>query len=321
VNARASAGAGLLALCWSIQAVAATSQVELGMGNCGELSESGLVEHLELELSTLGLSQVYARLQLRCEGTQVSVELRRASGERYPVQVQVELRDTARAARERLVALAASELIAQAERAPVTEDASRARPRAEPQPTPAVDAASHDAPKRARAARTPIELFIAGNAAYSGEPRAALWGGTLGTRFGLGRPWSVLLDTRLERGQNSLPLAEVRSTLLSGFVGAGASGGAGPLRLSAGIGVRAGWLALAATATPPNEGRSLTAPWAGVAAPLRLAFDVDGIAMPFVGAELGYVALPVRGMLDDGSVLLAQRGVWLSGSVGIALAL
>ena len=63
------------------------------------------------------------------------------------------------------------------------------------------------------------------------------------------------------------------------------------------------------------------APWAGLALPLRLAFDVGGSVTPFVGAELGYVALPVRGTLDDGSVLVAQRGVWLSGSVGIALEL
>jgi hypothetical protein len=291
------------------------------MGSCSALSESALREHLELELETLGLSQVDARLALSCEASSVSVELRRASGARYPVLVQVELQGTAKAARERLVALAATELIAQAERAPTAERASPSRPRAEP-PAPRLADARDRGPTSATAnARPPIELFVAGNAAYSGDPRAALWGGTLGTHWGLRRPWSVLLDMRFERGQTSLPLADVRVALLSGFVGAGASTDAGPLRLSAGLGVRAGWLALAATAPPPNEGRSLTAPWLGVAMPLYMAFDLGGSARPFLGAEAGYVALPVRGTLDDGSVLVAQRGVWLSGSVGVALAL
>ena len=314
-------GCGLLALLWSTHAQAAGSQLQLSLGNCEALSESALREHLDLELGTLGLSEVSARLALRCDRTAVSVELYRASGERYPVLVEVELRDTAKAARERLVALAASELIAQAERAPAAERAAGAHPRPAPEPARPADAVDRGSSRVTEKARSPIELFVAGNAAYSGEPRAALWGGTLGTRFGLGGRWSVLFDTRFERGQSSLPLADVRSTLLSGFVGAGVGAGLGPLRLSAGAGVRAGWLALAATAAPPNEGRSLTAPWAGPALPLRLAFDVGGIATPFVGAELGYVALPVRGTLDDGSVLVAQRGVWLSGSVGIALEL
>jgi hypothetical protein len=131
----------------------------------------------------------------------------------------------------------------------------------------------------------------------------------------------VLLDTRFERGQESLPLADVRWTLLSGFVGAGVGHRLGPLGLGAGLGVRAGWLALAATGTAPNEGRSLTAPWAGVAMPLRLSLDAFGVVSPFVAAEAGYVALPVRGNVDDGSVLVAQRGFWLTGSVGLAVAL
>jgi len=321
VKVAASLGSGLLALLWGLHARAEGAHVELAMGNCSALSENALREHLELELETLGLSAADARLALRCEATSVSVELYRALGERYPVHVEVELRDTAKAARERLVALAASELVAQAERAPAA--ARTLSPRAVPAATaaPSADLAPQSVPRASPAARSPIELFVAGNTAYSGEPRATLWGATLGTRWGLGRPWSVLFDVRFERGRARLELADVRSTLFSGFVGAGVGAAAGPLRLSAGAGVRAGWLSLVATAQPPNEGRSLTAPWAGLAVPLSSTLDLGGRARPFVGAEVGYVALPVRGTLDDGSVLVAQRGAWLSASVGIAIAL
>ena len=316
------AGIGLV-LSLAPRAHAAESQVGLELRACAELSESTLREHLELELSTLGLSRADARLQLRCEQSSVVIELFRASGASYPVQVRVELRDTAKAARERLVALSASELIAQAERA-------RANPPPRPASHPGEREASLAAPTldRAPVKRPRTELFVAGNAALQGRPPAALWGGSLGTRWGVTHIWSVLFDTRFERGQESLEQAVVRWTLLSGFVGAGANAKAGPLQLSAGLGARAGWLALAARAPRPNEGRSFTAPWAGVAVPLRVALDLGGFVSPFLGVEAGYVALPVRGQVDDASgaspsrtVLVEQRGVWLSGSVGLAVAL
>jgi hypothetical protein len=71
----------------------------------------------------------------------------------------------------------------------------------------------------------------------------------------------------------------------------------------------------------PYEGLSFTAPWAGVAVPVRVAFDLGGFVLPFVGGEAGYVLAPVRGKVTDGGVLVEQRGPWLSGSVGVAVAL
>ena len=308
----------------SERAGAEQSYVGLELRACSALSESALREHLELELSTLGLSQTDATLVLRCDDSTVAIELRRASGASYPVQVRVDLRDTAKAARERLVALAASELMAQAEGARVSQPASPAwRPPA-PEPAPESNSAPGPPERSLPARRLRVELFVAGNAALQGRPQVALWGGTLGTRWALTQRWSVLFDTRFERGQASLLLADVRWSRLSGFVGAGANADAGPLQLSAGLGVRAGWLALAALAQPPNEGRSFTAPWAGVAVPARLALDLGAFVSPFLGVEAGYVALPVRGHVEGGSVpgvLVEQRGPWLSGSLGVAVAL
>jgi hypothetical protein len=322
-RARHVIGCGLSALLGlqTLPARATDSRVGLELRACAALSESALREHLELELATLGLSQVEARLSLVCEPTIVTIELFRPSGESYPVQARVALGDTAKPARERLVALAATELLAQAERARENE-LSRLVPPAVRQERPdAPSALDRGAAQTAPERRPRIELFVAGNAALAGAPSTALWGGSLGTSWGVTHTWSVLVDTSFARGQESLRLADVRWTLFSGFVGAGANAGAGPLRLSAGFGVRAGWLSLAASSRLPNEGRSLTAPWAGVALPLRVAFDVGAFVSPFLGGEAGYVLLPVRGKVDDGSVLVEQRGPWLSGSVGVAVAL
>lgn len=298
---------------------AGDGHVALELHACAALSESALREHLELELATLGLAKVDARLSLVCAANVVAIELFRPTGESFPVQVRVALADTAKAARERLVALAATELVAQAERARESELARAAAPAR------AVERPHSDSPHPVvvgQSKRRPrIELYVAANAALDGAPKAALWGGTLGTSWGVTHTWSALFDTRFERGEESVREADVRWTLLSGFAGAGVNASTGPLRLSAGVGVRAGWLALDASTAPPNEGRSLTAPWAGVALPLRLAFDVGGFVSPFVGGEAGYVLAPVRGQVSDGSLLVEQRGLWLSGSVGVAVAL
>ena len=201
---------------WSVVARAADGQLELLLRDCDSLSRGALEEHLALELATLGLANVRARLQLRCEQTSVAVELTRASGRRYPVAARVELDGTAKAARERLVALAASELIAQAERDSSETQPRRARPAAPVTVLPVV-ATPGAAIRSAKLPRS--ELFAAANAAFTGEPRAALWGGTLGTRWGVGRTWSVLFDTRdqLERshGLAGDKVAAVRTSLAS----------------------------------------------------------------------------------------------------------
>lgn len=310
---------------WPASALASGGAVDLELHDCDALSENALREHLELELSTLGLSQAEARLVLRCEPSAVGIELFQSTGTRYAVAVRVELSDTAKPARERLVALAATELMAQAERAHAAESSSA--PRAAPLPHASAPAdATHDARDDAAAKTKPrprIELFVAGHAALEGAPRAALWGGSLGTRWGLTRSWSVLLDTRFERGTASVSWADVRWTALSGFAGAAVNTQAGAFGLSAGLGVRAGWLALDASANAgaPYEGVGFTAPWAGVAAPLRVAFETGGFVLPFVGSEIGYVLMPVRGKVRYGEVLVEQRGLWLSGGVGVAVVL
>lgn len=304
-------------------ALAGAADLRLELHHCVSLSENALREHLELELATLELSQVAAELAIRCQADAVTIALTRKSGSRFPVEVRVDLRDTARAARERLIALAATELLAQAERARAALAAQRERP----VETAAVSIAQPvQARERASATpeqggRRPSELFVAGSVSLDGAPKTPLWGGSLGALLGLGRHWALLLDTRFERGQTRGQLATVRWSSLSGFAGPSVRTEVGVLRAMCGFGLRAGWLALSADARAPHEGRSLTAPWAGLALPVRLAAELVAGVVPFLGAEAGYVLLPVRGNVSDGSSLTEHRGPWLAGTVGVAVRL
>lgn len=312
--------------CHVPSALAASGGVGLSLADCPGLDEQALREHLELELVTLQLEHADARLAVRCQAGSAHIELSDEQGP-YPVRVRVELGDTAKAARERLVALAATELLAQAERAHQSERAAgdtRRSQAAPSSPARAADTGASAAPTAAREHRR-VELFAAGSVALDGAPKTTLYGASLGTLIGLGRHWSLLFDTRFERGSADLSQAIVGWSVLSGFAGPTFHLDAGNLRLAAGVGLRAGWLALDASAPAPHEGRSLTAPWAGVALPLRLSSELGAGVVPFVGVEGGYVLLPVRGNVDkstgSGTPLVEQRGLWLSGSAGLGVAL
>jgi hypothetical protein len=300
--------------------------VELALEGCAELTEPALREHIELELPTLSLEGVEARLVVRCGGGGAEIEVQNADGA-YPIRARVELGETAKAARERLVALAATELLAQAERARTARSAVAPRRAAPPPPPPPREPARDTGPEpesHSRSSARSVELFAAGSAARHGVPKTTLWGGSLGTLIGFGRRWSLLFDTRFERGTAALELADVRWSVLSGFAGAAARVDVGSLRMTAGLGARAGWLALDARARTPHDGLSLTAPWAGVALPLRFSTALAGRVVPFVGGELGFVLLPVRGDLDASGALtelMEQRGPWFSASAGLGVVL
>lgn len=301
--------AGVLLSAWLLCGVA--QGAELRLRNCATLSESMLREQLELELSTLSLQHVDVQLSLRCEGTKALVELTHAGEAREPALVTVELGDTERGARERLLALSLSELVAQQDRAP--RRAATVTPKVEPLPPPKE--------RPAVPARSRVALDLAATGAKHGDPSALLWGGALGARFGFSPHWGMALESHIERGSSNVTRATLRWSLLSAFVGIAARTELGACELSAALGARGGSLTWTATANAPLAGRSLTAAWGGVALPLRVALNVGSKVRPFVGGELGYVLLPARGSVSDGSVLVTERALWLGASLGGALPL
>ncbi|HEY6079875.1 MAG TPA: hypothetical protein VIW29_13770 [Polyangiaceae bacterium] len=305
-----------VALCWG-PGLAVASNVDLLLKGCPGLDQTALREHLDLELLTLKLERVVASLRVTCEQDVAEIRVDGPVAGDSPFQVRVELRDTAAGARERLVALAATELLSRVERS--GESARPAEPPIAPEAS-STAAEARDAVPVAGPARRSVELFAAASVARTGQPGTLLWGGALGTLVGWGKHGGLLFDMRFESGETALELASVRWSVLSAFAGPALRFELSKARFVAGLGLRGGWLALDATATAPNEGQRMTAPWAGVAFPLRVSAGL-GVVAPFLGLEGGYVLLPVRGDVDGEATLVAQRGPWLAASLGLGVAL
>jgi hypothetical protein len=295
-------------------ACAQTGQLVIELGGCAALSEPRLRELVELELSTLRVSPGVSVLHVRCDADSAVIRLRRASGDWFPIEVRVELRETAEGARSRLVALAATELLAGAARSAEPGPSAAAR-------TPDAPAAHEEREREPRRRGSPEHAALHATATIGvmGAPATTLMGGSLGAGLRLSHTWSLLLDAGYTRGVAHTAVADVRWSSWSGFAGPLATLRVGPWLLGAALGLRGGWLSLRANAARPDEGRSLAAPWLGVGVPLRVQLELIGPLCGLLSLEGGYVLSPVRGNDDLGRAISSHRGVWATVGAGAAL--
>lgn len=297
------------------------AELTLELDGCVALDEPTLRELVELELETLGISPRASTLRIRCDANLAMIRLRRNSGAWFPIEVRVELGDTAEGARSRLVALAATELLAGAARSrePETIPTTAARTPEVPKAAPTErDERTEESRKRPPAAGS-IALHATGNVAIMGDPATGLVGASLGAALGLGHTWSFLLDAGYARGVVQTGLADVRWSSWSAFAGPLATHRIGRLSLGAALGLRGGRLSLSADAAQPHEGRRLAAPWVGVAVPFRVEVEIVSALSGLLVLEGGYVLSPVRGNGDDGRAVSAHRGVWATCGAGVAI--
>jgi hypothetical protein len=292
----------------------ASADMTLVLDGCSAFSEPELRELVVLELATLALPARVFTLSVRCDAAFATIRIGDPSDSRFPVEARVDLSKTAEGARARLVALAATELLAQAGQrvaeapAPPTPSAEPRAERDAPAPT-AATARSHATPRS--------QIYAAGTLGVMGDPATKLVGGALGAA--LGRHVAALIDVGFAGGSVRTSLADVRWSSWTAYAGPLVRGRVGELALGAGLGVRVGWLSLDARAAAPNEGRELGAPWAGVAVPVRVEAELSSAILPFLALEGGYVLSPVRGTIDDGRALAEQRGAWLMASAGLGV--
>ena len=89
---------------------------------------------------------------------------------------------------------------------------------------------------------------------------------------------------------------------------------AGKLRFDAGPGARAGWVRLRgeSPAASPLEGATLSAFWAGPEVRARVAYTPFHAAVIALDGGAGFVALPVRGLVDGTTPAYSIEGPWLS---------
>jgi hypothetical protein len=300
-------------------ACAQPARLAIELDGCAALTEPRLRELVELELGTLRIAAGGSTLRVGCDAGSAVIRLRRASGAWFPIEVRVELRETEVGARSRLVALAATELLAGAARSDEVKSAA---------PPPSVPVSPAAAPardeerergERRRSTSQRVALHATATVAIMGDPATTLAGGSLGAALAFTHRWSLLLETGYAGGVAHASPTEVRWSSWSAFVGPLATFRPGPLLLGAALGLRGGRLSLHANATRPDAGRSLVAPWLGIAVPLRLEAELVGALRGLLSLEAGYVLSPVRGNDDAGQVIASHRGVWGTLGAGAAL--
>jgi hypothetical protein len=278
-----------------------------------------LGELLALELRTLGVPEARFALVVSCEGSEVTLSVERAVTGAVPARASVDLSRTAPEAHERLVALAASELLAQAERERREERPEAAPPEpAPPAPPPAPPTPEPEPPSVANA-RGPT-LVLGGSLSSSGAPRTLLGGVLLGTELPLPASLSLMLDTRYERGTTSTALADVDWTLLSASLGLALESAGEPFRIAAGPLLRGGVVALEANAPSPASGERVSGPWLALAGAARGSLRLGDHALLFAGLEAGCVLAPVRGTVNGGPTLVESSGCFFGGSAGAGYA-
>lgn len=304
---------------------AAPGGFSLVQKDCPELDERALRELVELELRTLSVSDSRVHVEIACSNDVAAVSLTDADGHLYPIASRVDFSRAERGARERLVALAATELVAQA------EHMARAKPaapeKAEGPPAAAVaSGGAHPGPATAdvpaaRGGRDEgprMEIALVAVGTVLGTPTTLLGGGALVARVGLVGPWVAVFDVRVDRGTTDTTTAQVVWTMLGGSAALLFERRVGIVRLGAGAGMRAARLGLEANAHTPDTGHTVSGAWFGPIIPARASFALATPVALVATLEAGYVTLPVRGTDDAGALLVEADGPFASLGVGIA---
>jgi hypothetical protein len=292
--------------------------VTLDSSGCSELNAEALRELVRLELDTLGLSSESATLFVVCQAQQAEVSLRDPQRGKVTSSATVDLASTERGARERLIALSATELIAQAERSR-GEATSKAPTPKTPAPkvqetVPIRSQAGAGTSQRGRNANG-VELSATATVTRMGHPGTILGGGTLGFGMTVLRDSALWLDLRLERGTTHTTLANVAWTMPSSSAALAIERRWDSWRLGLGAGLRVARLSFRADAPAPDSGRRLTRVWAGAMLPAQLGFALSPRVGLLASFEAGYVLSKIRGTVDDGSTLVEASGIW--GSLGL----
>jgi hypothetical protein len=300
---------------------------EVQVERCPEAIERALPAVVKLEIDVLLRERGPTRnppdrVAIRCSGDQVFLSITLDSTER---ESSLDLAELAPAHRARAVALAAAELV----------DAMTPRPPPAPPPPeteakkssapPPPDDRSFGAPPPEPSAHPRPTLSAGVLAEWLGAPKTWLFGARLSLGYPIGRVLVPAFSLDGTLGNSTSASARVRAEALSFgahlYFGTTAHG----FRWLAGPGARFGWARL--TGHPDAEsalvGESLSGVWGGPELRARAATESAAPWSPAFALELasGYVALPVRGLVDGAEAVFALEGIWLSASAQVGLAL
>jgi hypothetical protein len=284
--------------------------VRLSIPDCAEASGAQIRKLVALELASrenirLEDSDVGLQASLRCEGERAVIRVYDPSREE-PLVLEMQLSQTRREARPRLLALAIAELIATS--------------RFEQGPKPALaEREVVSAPATSDEPASMISVWLAGGVLSEYEPRvwpgavaagAAVSFGPLALTTELGFDWSSKSESNVLVRARAASIALAPSWWLV----------RGPIDWSVSLGVRLGYAWLQATSrsmdlTAGSVSGPFLAPLAGTAVSWYFAAHVYLRA----ALELGYVLTPVRGLDADRQPLLELKSYRAAGLLGVGL--
>jgi hypothetical protein len=315
---------------WVLLATArADATPQIRVQHCTEALVGALPAVINLEIDVLLREHGPSRnppdeVAIRCSGDRVLLEVILGSARR---ESSLDLSQLAPEHRARAVALATAELVhAMSPREPsgtaptaetgAPEPAATSRPPDERTFTP--DPGPPREPSRPLLAAGALVLWL-------GEPKATFFGARLSFEHSLANDLVLSLSLDGARGASSAGSARIRGETLTAGAQLYLEATTHGARWQAGPGARVGVARLSGhpNADSALEGESLSAVWGGPELRARVATLASAPWAPAFALDLGagYVALPVRGLVDGTESAFALEGVWLSACAQVGLAL
>jgi hypothetical protein len=308
VTARRAAPAAallLVAVVAEARAAEAGPPLALTLAGCERYDEAKLRELVSIEMGTIAArgaapAGASADVRVACAGDRATIALAPAEGVRA-TQSELDLSAAAPATRERLLALAITEVVAQ----------GWAPPPAPPPPVappPPATLVAQPAP----APSPPVFGVFAGTSArLMASPATWLAGLDVGVVRAVTSWAGVVLDARAEAGEGDTALARVgwRQLTVTGAVALGVTRARWAAHLAPGWTLGYAWLTGRPDA-PSSAGAGLGGTWSGPSLTLRARHDLGQRA--FVGLEVasGYVTRRLVGLVDGAQPIFEIRGAW-----------
>jgi hypothetical protein len=170
-----------------------------------------------------------------------------------------------------------------------------------------------EAPEVPLRGRGRLALLLGPVAEWLGEPKQMLLGGRVAVHY-RGGTIAPALSMDASFGDFASPPGRITARTLGGAAHLYFGTGVGKLHVSAGPGVRLGWVRL--RGEPPNgstlAGSALSALWAGPELRARVAYEVLPPLLAALELGVGFVVQPVRGLVDGATRVYSIEGIWSS---------
>jgi hypothetical protein len=316
LRARAFGFVWLSAFAAQAQAPAPQSGLGIQVANCDPGFTARVPAVVKLEIDVLLRERGPTRsppesIAVRCEEERARIEVTMEGSTRAST---IDLHVLAAEHRARAVALAAAELVHAMSGQPRAPEVRASSPA-----TPSISAAEPDRPASAASplgsSKGPT-LLMGGLAEWRGNPAALLFGGRMALQSALNEVMLSEFSVDASFGGISARSAHVAIRTFSTAAHLYFGTTTGNVRWDLGPGARFGSVHLVGQPDAGSglQGESVNAVWGGPELRLRAAYRASQLRPALFAVQLGagFVALPVRGLLDGTEPIYAVEGPWMS---------